>query len=104
MDPAARVKICPFAPEYADALAAFWNRAFGALHNAVPMTADLLRRRILDRVTSVEAFDPRGLILAVDGLYVRGAIHAARQPEAICRVLDPQWPGGERGLILLFGV
>lgn len=98
------MRVEPFTPDHTDAFVEFWNRAFGAMHNAVPMTADLLRRRLLDRTTAVEAFDPRGLILAVEGAEVRGAIHASRQPEAVCRVLDPSWPGGERGLLLLFGV
>lgn len=93
-----------FDAEWTAPLVRFWSETFGKLHNAVPMTPDLLRRRIVEKVTSVEAFDPRGLILACESGRVRGMIHASIQPESICMTLDPDWPGGNRGLIMLLGV
>jgi GNAT superfamily N-acetyltransferase len=93
-----------FESELTEPLVAFWNRTFGALHNAMPVTASLLRRRVLEKVTAVEAFDPTGMILACDGGSVRGLIHVAIQPESVCRALEPSWGGGERGMILLLGV
>lgn len=93
-----------FEPELTPALVEFWQATFGSLHNALRVTPELLRRRIFERTTAVESFDPRGMILAFEGDRVEGLIHAAVQPEAVCRALDPAWGGGDRGQVLLLGV
>lgn len=98
------IRTLPFEPGLTPALVEFWQATFGTLHNALRVTPELLRRRIFERTTAVESFDPRGMILACEGDRVDGVIHAAVQPESVCRALDPDWGGGDRGQVLLMGV
>lgn len=93
-----------FDAEQTGPLTVFWKETFGSLHNAIPVSAKLLRARIFEKVTAVESFDPRSMILALERGRILGLIHVGIQPEAICRSLDPQWAGGDRGLIMLLAV
>ncbi len=77
----------------------FWNRAFAGKRNFFPVTEALFRRRVIEKRTAVEAFDPKGWIAAREGAELAGFIHAGVRPEAACRALDPSWRGGTQGYV-----
>jgi GNAT superfamily N-acetyltransferase len=62
-------------PNREDNLLAFWNAAFAGQRNFRPLTAPEWQQRVI----AAPAFDPRGLILAVDeDGQVVGGVHALR--------------------------
>ncbi len=69
------IRLESYHPSRTDALLAFWNAAFAGRRNFRPLTAQEWQQRVI----AAPAFDPRGLILAVDedGQIV-GGIHASR--------------------------
>jgi len=95
------VEYVPYRDGLLPGIVAFWNEVFPDRRNFFVLTEDVFRRRVVEKRTAVESFDPEGLILAVRGGRVRGMIHVGRNPEAVCRVLHPNWPGGEQGYIAL---
>ena len=97
-------RIDPYSDARLPALAVWWNEAFRGMRNYWPVGPEALRTRIIERRTAVESFDPSGLLLAVDGDRVVGAIHAGIQPESVSRALDPAWEGGTRGWVALLCV
>jgi GNAT superfamily N-acetyltransferase len=66
----------------------FWNAAFAGRRNYRPLTAQEWQQR----VSAALAFDPRGLILAVTGDTVVGAVHALRPApnEGVYQLYDPR--------------
>jgi GNAT superfamily N-acetyltransferase len=82
----------PWTPALLPAFARFWNRAFAAKKNYFPVDAETLRRRLFSRGAS-------GVVVARDGGEIVGFAHGVRRPEALCRSLDPSWPGGAQGVV-----
>ncbi len=93
-----------YSPSLLPALVRFWNRGFSDRRNFFPVTEEIVRRRVIEKRTSVERFEPSLFLVAVDGDEIVGAIHAGIRPEELCRVLHPEWPGGTQGYIALFFV
>ncbi len=86
------------------ALVEYWKRAFSGHRNALPVSEDLLRARIVERATAVERFEPEGMLLAREGNAIVGALHCGVLDETSCRILNPAWEGGERGWVGLLHV
>ncbi|MHC4605991.1 MAG: GNAT family N-acetyltransferase [Planctomycetota bacterium] len=85
-------------------IVAFWNRVFADRRNFFPIDEKTFLERIVEKKTAVEQFRPDGFLMAVRGDRVAGILHAGRNPEAVCRVLNPEWPGGEQGYVALVAV
>jgi len=98
------MKVESWRPGLLPALVRFWNRAFAAKRNYFPVTAEILRARIFEKRTAVEAFDPEGFIVAREGKELVGLIHVGERPEAMVRSLDAEWPGGAQGYVALLYV
>ena len=77
----------------------FWNRVFAQKRNFFPVTEALFLERVVEKRTAVEAFDPRGFIVAREGREIAGFIHVGERPEDLVRTLDPDWPGGSQGYV-----
>lgn len=94
------------------ALVRFWNQAFASRWNAIPMTEDLFRNRVLTRHNQVESFDPEGLLVALqesteageDRETIIGLAHATIHDESFCRAAFPDWPGGSQGYLAFLHV
>lgn len=88
---------------YSDALlpaiVRFWNRSFARHRNFFPVTEELFRRRVIEKATAIERFDPALYWAAVEDGEVVGAAHAGVRPEPLCRILAPDWPGGTQGYV-----
>ena len=89
----------PWTASLLPAAVRFWNRAFAARRNFVPVTERTFRERVVGKETSFEKFDPTGFIVARDGKEIAGFIHVGIRPEALCRMLDPEWRSGTQGYI-----
>lgn len=77
----------------------FWNRSFANRRNFFPITAERFRRRVIDKRTAIEKFEPAAFLVAFDGSEIVGAIHGGVRPESLCRVLFADWPGGTQGYV-----
>ena len=93
-----------YRPERLPAVVAFWNRVFAERRNFFPVDESNFRDRVIEKKTAVERFQADGFIMAVSGDRVVGLVHAGRHSEEICKVLNPEWPGGERGFVALLVV
>lgn len=89
----------PWTPSLLPGLVTFWNRVFCGRRNFVPVTEGLFRERVARKETAFEKFDPSRLIIAREGSEITGFIHVGIRPDALCRMLDPDWPGGPQGYI-----
>lgn len=89
----------PWKPSLLSETVRFWNRAFSTRRNFVPVTERTFRERVVGKETAFEMFDPSGFIVARDGRKIVGFIHVAVRPEALCRMLDPEWRKGEQGYV-----
>lgn len=98
------MKLATWSPALLPAVVRFWNRAFAGKRNFFPMTEDLFLRRVVRRRGPVERFDPKGFFAAMEGQDIVGLLHAGRRPEAVCRALDPAWPGGDTAYVALLYV
>ncbi len=94
----------PYRPALLPPLVAFWNRAFAARRNFFPVTEEIFRARVTEKRTGLEAFDPEGFVVALQGDRPAGFIHVGVRPEALCRTLDPEWPGGTQGYVAFLWV
>lgn len=94
------MKLVTWSPKLLPAVVRFWNRAFAAKRNFVPMTEKLF----LERVVKADGFDARTFFAALEGGEIVGLLHAATRGEEACRALDENWPGGSQGLIALLFV
>ncbi|TET38145.1 MAG: GNAT family N-acetyltransferase [Planctomycetota bacterium] len=94
--------------EYSDedlpSIVRFWNASFSTWPNAVRMTAHLYRTRVVELNTGVEAFEPKGFILAWDGKKIVGYCHSGTRSGVVCRRLYDGWEGGSEGFIALIYV
>jgi GNAT superfamily N-acetyltransferase len=82
----------------------YWNRAFAGMRNFWPITEEVFRRRVTEKRTAVEAFEPHGFIVARAGGRIVGLAHAGIHPEAVCRAAWDDWPGGDQGYLALLHV
>lgn len=98
------MKLVTYAPRLLPAVVRFWNRAFAAKRNFLPVTEALFRRRVTGRRDGLEPFDPRTFVAAVEDGEVVGLVHGGVRPEAVCRALDEEWPGGPQGYVALLYV
>ena len=98
------MKLATWTPALLPAVVRFWNRAFREKRNFFPVTEELFLRRVVRRRGAVERFDPKGFFVALEGKEVVGILHAGRRPEAVCRALDPTWPGGDTAYVALLYV
>ena len=85
-------------------IVAFWNRVFAERRNFFPVTEKMFRERIVEKKTAVETFRPGGFLVARREEEVVGVLHAGRNSPEVCKVLNPDWPGGEQGYIALLMV
>ena len=93
------MKLSSYTPRLLPAVVRFWNRAFAAKRNFFPVTEEGFRRRVCGRRDGLERFDPRCFVAAVEDGEVVGLVHGGVRPEAVCRSLDGDWPGGPQGYI-----
>jgi ribosomal protein S18 acetylase RimI-like enzyme len=68
------LSLTSFTPELLTSLVTFANRALVSHRHGVPITPDDFTERVVDQ----PGFDPRGLILALDGPQVVGGVHASK--------------------------
>ena len=85
--------------KYLSAIVRFWNRNFKGKRNFFSITEEVFRKRVVEKRNGIEAFDPAGLILAVDGDEVVGMLHAGVHSEIFCKTCYPDWQGGTQGYI-----
>jgi ribosomal protein S18 acetylase RimI-like enzyme len=76
---ASPVKLRHFLPAHLPSLVAFLNRAFAGHRHYAPITEGDFAERVLVQ----PGFDPRGLILGMQGNEVMGAVHAIKPPPSI---------------------
>jgi GNAT superfamily N-acetyltransferase len=69
------MKVESFRPADLPALVRAWNGWFGERRRFRPLTAELLRSKVLRHPD----FDPRGLLLAREGRRLAGFVHAGRR-------------------------
>jgi GNAT superfamily N-acetyltransferase len=93
------MRFVPWTPSLLPALVRFWNRVFSGRRNFIPVTERMFRERVAEKETAFEKFDPARLIVAREGSDVAGFIHVGVRPEPLCRMLDPDWPGGSQGYV-----
>jgi len=93
------MKFSPWSPSLLSATVEFWNRSFASRRNFFPMTPALFRSRVAGRAGGPERFEPGRFIVAREGPEIVGFIHVGERPEALCRLLDPQWRGGTQGYV-----
>ena len=74
-----RVILRHFLPGYLPALTGFLNHAFAGHRHYVPIGEADFAERVLAQL----AFDPHGLILAMTGDEVLGAVHAIKPPPSL---------------------
>ena len=98
------MKLAAFRPGILPAVVRFWNRCFSERRNFFPVTEEVFLRRVVEKRTAVERFDPEGFVVALAGRKVVGLVHAGVRSEEICRSLDASWPGGTQGAIYLIQV
>jgi len=93
------MKFGPWTASLLPAAVRFWNRAFASRRNFVPVTERTFRDRVVGKETAFEKFDPSSFIVARDGKEIAGFIHVGVRPEALCRLLDPEWRSGSQGYV-----
>lgn len=98
------VEFRPYSDESLPSIVAHWNRAFADRRNFFPVTERTFRERVIDKRTEIERFDPALYWVAAEGNEVVGIVHGAVRPEALCRLLVPEWPGGTQGIITFLHV
>lgn len=94
----------PWTASLLPAMVAFWNRSFASRRNFFPITERLFRERVTGKESAFEDFDPRRLIVAREGKEIAGFVHVGVRPEALCRMLDPEWRSGTQGYVALLFV
>ncbi len=82
----------------------FWNQTFGEARNALPMTGQLFRQRIVEVDNFLGRFEPDDLLLAVEDRAVVGLAHVGVRSEALCSLMFSDWPGGDQGYVALIVV
>jgi ribosomal protein S18 acetylase RimI-like enzyme len=98
------MKLGAWTPSLLPAMVRFWNQAFAAKRNFVPVTERTFVERVTGRESTFEKFDPSRLIVARDGREIAGFIHVGIRPEQLCRILDPEWRSGTQGYVAFFWV
>jgi GNAT superfamily N-acetyltransferase len=98
------VEYTTYSPGLLPAVVRFWNDEFCDRRNFHPASGDLLCRRIFQKQTAVERFEPAQFLVAMSGGEVAGIVHYVIHCEEMCRALKPDWPGGTQGCIAFFCV
>ncbi|MHC4660693.1 MAG: GNAT family N-acetyltransferase [Planctomycetota bacterium] len=93
-----------YSDEHIPEIIKFWNKSFSGWPNAIRMTANRYRSRVVNIVTGVEAFEPQGMILAFEGKNLVGYCHSGTRNEVVCKRVYQDWPGGSEGFIALIFV
>jgi ribosomal protein S18 acetylase RimI-like enzyme len=90
--------------EYLKSIIEFWNRNFENERNFFPITEEIFKKRVIDKKTAMEKFEPQNFLLAVKQQKVIGIIHVGINSEEFCKAVYPDWPGGTQGYVAFFYV
>lgn len=98
------IEYAAYSEKFLEDFVKFWNESFAGERNFIPVTDEIFRKRVINKRTALERFDPNGFIIAIENGKIAGFVHAGINSEDFCYACFENWRGGTQGYIAIIYV